>query len=85
MDKEKRKKRIKFLWSKLRMMVKSRGLLRSLLQASVKKERELFGLDPSITQKLNQNQELESMIKFDLYDEFTVLPWYLINPNSTLY
>ena len=50
MDKEKRKKRIKFLWSKLRMMVKSRGLLSSLLQASVKKERELFGLDPSITQ-----------------------------------
>jgi len=66
MDKEKRKKRITFLWGKLRMVVKSRGLLSSLLQTTVKKERELFGLDPSITQKLNQNQELESMIKLDL-------------------
>jgi len=48
MDKEERKERIDYLWKKLRMVVKSHGLLADILRNSHQKERERFGLDPHL-------------------------------------
>ena len=49
------------------------------------KERERFGLDPRISQQLDPEQELESMIYFESSNELTDLPWYVISPNKTFY
>ena len=43
-------------------------------------ERNRFGLDPLISQKIDTEQELESMIIYEKGDELTDLPWYLISP-----
>ena len=45
-----------------------------------------FGLDPNISQRLDPEQELESMIVFENEDQaLTDLPWYIMNPKKTLY
>ena len=44
-----------------------------------------FGLDPRISQVLDQEQELESMLVYENHDELTDLPWYIMNPNKTFY
>ena len=51
------------------------------------KERSRFGLDPKISQKLDDpNQEEESMLVFENEDQaLSDLPWYIMNPNSMLY
>lgn len=50
------------------------------------RERMRFGLDPNISQRLDPEQELESMIVFENADQaLTDLPWYIMNPKKTLY
>lgn len=67
-------------------MVKHRGLLSRLIAERSDKERERFGLDPDIPQKLSQEEEEEKMLVIDNDDDsLTDLPWYIINPNKMLY
>ena len=50
------------------MVVRHRGLLMRLMQETFQKERQRFGLDPNVSQKLDPEQELESMIQFENED-----------------
>ena len=66
-------------------MVKHRGLMQRILHESQLRERQRFGLDPSISQTVDPDQELESMIVFEELDELTDLPWYILSPKKTFY
>lgn len=49
-------------------------------------DRRRFGLDPKIPQRLRPDEELESMIVFEVDNQsLTDLPWYIINPEKTFY
>ena len=49
-------------------------------------QRKRFGLDPNISQRLDPDQELESMIVFKQEEsELTDLPWYILNPKKAVY
>ena len=48
MNVEQRKARIKYLWKRLRLVVRHRGLLQRLMYETMQNERKRFGLDPSI-------------------------------------
>lgn len=55
-----RKDRIQFLWKRLRIVVKHRGLLHRIFTETLNKERERFGLDPEHIFTVEPDQELES-------------------------
>ena len=46
----------------MRQVVSHRGLLQRLIYESHLNERKRFGLDPQIEQRLDEDQEMESMI-----------------------
>ena len=71
----------------MRQVVSHRGLLQRLMYESHLNERKRFGLDPQIEQRLDEDHEMESMIKFESEEQvfITDLPWYILNPKNTLY
>ena len=86
MTQQERKDRVQYLWKRLRIVVKHKGLIHRLMQETYEKERKRYGLDPNISQRLNPDQELENMIVFENQDQaLTDLPWYIVNPQKPLY
>ena len=85
MNTKEKRDRIQYLWKRLRLVVKHRGLLQRVMHETHMRERARFGLDPKISQRLEPDQELESMIQYVSNDGLTDLPWYIISPNKTFY
>ena len=65
MSQQERKDRIHYLWKRLRIVVTHRGLLHRLIAETQERERDRFGLDPAISQKLSQEEEEERMLIID--------------------
>ena len=74
------------MWKRIRIVVRHRGLIHRLMAETLQRERARYGLDPTVSQRLPPDQELESMLVIeDVDNALSDLPWYIISPKKTFY
>ena len=70
----------------MRIVVRHRGLLHRIMSETLQKERERYGIDNDFRQRIDPEQELESMLPIENEDEaLSDLAWYIIHPQRAFY
>ena len=53
MSASERKDRVNFLWKRLRIVVKHRGLLQRIMAETLQRERDRYGIEPDFNQRID--------------------------------
>ena len=62
MNESERHARIKFLWERLRNVVRHKGFLTRLLEEALKNERDRFGLEYDFIRVIEPEKEIEALL-----------------------